>query len=291
MKSWFLRAAVVFMLTTGLTDYAASQDMYPEVPYVPTTENVVDKMLELAKITGSDVVYDLGCGDGRIVITAAKRYGARGIGIDIDPQRIRESRENAVKAGVTDRVTFHETDLFEADISPASVVTLYLLTFVNLKLRPKLFEEIRPGTRIVSHNYGMDEWKPDYYTEVPGRWDSHKVYYWVMPANVSGTWTWIENTVNGDKPVTMRIDQYFQEVNGKIVSGEAVVNPSCMTLHGEALSFVIEDERGVITYEGHAAGDVIEGMMKSDKGSGGITVWRAARDPKTVNDIDIREKK
>jgi len=264
--------------------------MYPEVPYVPTPENVVDKMLELSQITGSDIVYDLGCGDGRIVITAAQRYGAKGIGIDIDPQRISESRENAEKAEVAERVTFHEMDLFEADISQASVVTLYLLTYVNLKLRPKLFDEIRPGTRIVSHNYGMDEWKPDYYTEVPGRWDSHKVYYWVMPANVSGTWTWIENTVNGDKPVTMQIEQYFQEVKGKIVSGETAENTSCMALRGEALTFVLEDERGTITFEGHAKGDVIEGMMKNDRGSGGIMVWRAAREPMTVSEIDIATK-
>jgi SAM-dependent methyltransferase len=149
----------------------------PDVPYVPTTREVVDQMLRMAKVGKSDVVYDLGCGDGRIVITAAKQYGARGIGVDIDPQRIREARDNAKSEGVTEKVTFTQGDLFTTDLSKATVVTLYLLPAVNLKLRPKLLSELKPGTRIVSHNYDMGDWKPEQTVTV----GSHTVYMWTVP--------------------------------------------------------------------------------------------------------------
>lgn len=147
-----------------------------DVPFVPTPERVVAKMLEVAKVGPKDVVYDLGSGDGRIVIAAAKK-GARGIGIDIDPERIREARENARRAGVTKRVEFRESDLFKADFSDATVVTLYLLSGVNLKLRPKLLAELKPGTRIVSHGFDMGDWKPAGTYTV----GTSTVYYWVVP--------------------------------------------------------------------------------------------------------------
>jgi SAM-dependent methyltransferase len=148
-----------------------------DVPYVPTPQEVVDEMLKMAAVGKNDVIYDLGCGDGRIVITAAQKYGARGVGIDIDPQRIAESNANAQKAGVTDRVKFMEQDLFTADFKQATVVTLYLLPAVNLKLRPKLLAELKPGTRIVSHAFDMGDWKPDKTSVVDGR----TIYYWVVP--------------------------------------------------------------------------------------------------------------
>jgi precorrin-6B methylase 2 len=132
----------------------------PDVGYVPTEPDVVDTMLDLAKLTPADVLYDLGCGDGRIVVTAAKR-GAHAIGIDIDPRRIAEANANANAAGVSDRVQFLQEDLFSADISKATVVTVYLLPSLNLKLRPKLFKELRPGTRVVSHSFDMGDWKPE----------------------------------------------------------------------------------------------------------------------------------
>lgn len=151
----------------------------PDVIYVPTPEAVVDEMLRLADVKSNDLVYDLGSGDGRIVITAAKERGARGIGIDINPERIQEANENAKKAGVTDRVEFRQQDLFETDFSNATVVTLYLLPALNVKLRPKLLSQLKPGTRIVSHAFDMGDWKPDKVVEVGGR----TVYYWVVPAN------------------------------------------------------------------------------------------------------------
>jgi ubiquinone/menaquinone biosynthesis C-methylase UbiE len=148
-----------------------------DVPFVPTPEKVVDRMLEIAKVGPNDVVYDLGSGDGRIVIAAAKKHGARGVGIDIDPERIKEARANARSAGVSDRVEFREADLFKTDLSEATVVTLYLLSSVNLQLRPKLLSELKPGTRIVSHAFDMGDWKP-LKTEKVG---SSSVYYWVVP--------------------------------------------------------------------------------------------------------------
>lgn len=156
---------------------AATPTRTPDVVFVPTPEEVVDAMLKVAKVTSRDVVYDLGSGDGRIAIAAAKEHGARAIGIDIDPQRIAEANENAKKAGVTDKVRFVQADLFESNISEATVVTLYLLPSLNLKLMPKLMKELKPGTRIVSHAFDMGDWEPEQELEVDGR----KVYYWTIP--------------------------------------------------------------------------------------------------------------
>lgn len=133
----------------------------PDVPYVPTTEQAVEAMLKLAEVKSTDVVYDLGCGDGRIVIAAAKLYGAHGVGIDINPVRIAEARENAKKAGVENLVRFEENDLFQATIAPATVVTLFLLNSVNLQLRPKLLNDLQPGTRVVSNTFSMGDWNPE----------------------------------------------------------------------------------------------------------------------------------
>ena len=152
----------------------------PDVPYVPTPQRVVDRMLDLAEVSEDDVVYDLGSGDGRIVIRAATEYGARGVGIEIDSALVRKARQNAEEAGVTDRVTFVQGDLFEADISEATVVTLYLLPSVNLRLRPKLFEELAPGTRVVSHDFDMDEWQHEERVEV----GSDAIFLWTIPEEV-----------------------------------------------------------------------------------------------------------
>ncbi len=149
----------------------------PDVIFVPTPNDIVATMLRMAAVTKKDTVYDLGCGDGRIVITAAQKYGARGVGIDIDPERVAEATENVRKAGVADRVKIIRGDLFEADISPATVVTLYLLTELNLKLRPKLLRDLNPGTRVVSHAFAMGDWKPERTADVSGT----MVYLWRIP--------------------------------------------------------------------------------------------------------------
>jgi Methyltransferase domain len=152
----------------------------PDVVYVPTPQTVVDKMLEIAKVNKNDFVYDLGSGDGRLVITAAQKFGTQGIGIDIDPERIKEANANAKKAGVSDKVQFLQQDLFKSDFSKATVVTLYLLPELNVKLRPQLFKQLKPGTRIVSHAFDMGDWKPEKVVQVDGR----TVYYWTIPKEI-----------------------------------------------------------------------------------------------------------
>ena len=152
-----------------------------DVPYVPTPQTVVDEMLAMAEVTGNDVLYDLGSGDGRIPITAAKKFGTRGVGIDLNPVRVREANENAKEAGVTDKVRFTEGDLFQQDFSEATVVTLYLLPDVNIKLRPKLLA-MKPGTRVVSHNYNMGDWDPEKMkTMKTPDGVEHHIYFWRVP--------------------------------------------------------------------------------------------------------------
>jgi SAM-dependent methyltransferase len=168
---------------------AAAQTRQPkhqvDVPYVPTTEEAVQVMLKLADVKKSDVVYDLGCGDGRIVIAAAKEYGAHGVGIDINPERIQEAEANAKKAGIEKLVRFEENDLFDVDIREATVVTLFLLESVNLKLRPKLLRDLKPGTRIVSNTFEMGDWKPEKEFSLDDLGDgealSRKFFLWIVP--------------------------------------------------------------------------------------------------------------
>jgi SAM-dependent methyltransferase len=176
----------LILFAIGSVAQGLSQEAKPkrelDVPYVPTSEDVVAGMLKAGDVKKGDVLYDLGCGDGRIVITAAQKFGTRGVGVDIDPNRIKEARANAEKAGVTGLVKFIEQDLFEANIADATVVTLYLLPSINLKLRPKLFRELKPGTRIVSHSFDMGDWKPEKESDVNGS----RIYYWTIPANGAG---------------------------------------------------------------------------------------------------------
>jgi predicted O-methyltransferase YrrM len=163
------------------TEVQNTQQREPDVVYVPTPQEVVDEMLALANVTGKDVLYDLGSGDGRIPITAAQKFGTRGIGIDINPERIREAKENAQKAGVTDKVEFRQQDLFQSDFSEASVVTLYLLPSLNVKLRPQLLSQLKPGTRIVSHDFDMGDWKPERTVKTK---EGSNIYLWIVPKEV-----------------------------------------------------------------------------------------------------------
>lgn len=172
-----LRAFAVAVLVILAPPASAQPARAPDVIFVPTPQELVDDMLCLAGVKKGDVLYDLGSGDGRIPITAARRYGVRAVGIDIDPDRIREANENARKAGVTKLVEFRNEDLFQASWKEATVITLYLLPDLNLKLRPRLLKELKPGTRIVSHQFDMGDWKPDKKLEVNGR----TVYLWTIP--------------------------------------------------------------------------------------------------------------
>lgn len=182
-----------FSLSTPHPSYSLSQNPQPspspsespsrapDVVYVPTPDVVIEKMFELAKVTKDDVVYDLGSGDGRIVITAAQKFGTRGVGVEIRPDLVQKARQNAQKAGVSDRVEFLQQDLFQTDLREATVVTLYLLPHLNLKLRSRLFEQLKPGSRVVSHDYHMGDWKPERVVEVEGPRRIHTIYSWVIP--------------------------------------------------------------------------------------------------------------
>lgn len=232
----------------------------PDVIYVPTPQDVVHEMLKMAKVTKADVVYDLGCGDGRIVVTAAKDYGARGIGFDIDPDRVRESRANVAAAMVGDRVEIRQGDLFEVNLSPASVLTLYLLESLNRRLRPKIFSELKPGSRVVSHAFSMGEWMPDDQKVITKSGYDHRVYFWIVPANVSGIWK-----VQGPAPggiSELRIYQSFQNVSGSVEREGKSAAIQNGRVNGDRLTFSIGGSTGKAgrpaTVSVRVAGDRIE---------------------------------
>jgi precorrin-6B methylase 2 len=263
-----------------------------DVPYVPTKPEVVAEMLRMANVGKDDMLYDLGCGDGRIVITAAKLYGTRGVGIDIDPDRIKESRENAAKANVTSLVKFIQGDLFQADFHEATVVSLYLLTSVNLRLRPRLFAQLRPGTRVVSHNYAMDTWKPDQSSVVMVNGTTHNVYFWVIPVNVTGTWkwTWAENSPKTG--ASLELEQHFQWPAGRLKLGGAEFPLRDVQLTGDRLKFAVDgNERGqavTMVFEGRVTGNSINGSVEV-QGQAGQKVkraWKANRNPATISPFD-----
>jgi precorrin-6B methylase 2 len=283
-----LLAAIAFcMWGWGSPLYSFPSDrIILDVPYVPTRQKVVDEMLKMAQVGPRDVLYDLGSGDGRIVITAAKEFGARGVGVDLDPNRILESNRNASRAGVADRVRFIEGDLFEADISEATVVTLYLLRGVNLKLRPKLLRDLRPGTRIVSHNYDMDKWRPDQEESI----GSHDIYYWVVPSNVSGQWKSPSGN-DGEERYTLSVDQTFQNFQGTLTRGGVTMPIEDGKVTGDRISFTVEEKengkRRNLAFTGLARGHSMEGTLYSgDQKGEQARSWRVEREPSSLTEID-----
>jgi SAM-dependent methyltransferase len=247
-----------------------AQDL--DVPYVPTPHDVVAAMLDVTGVGPGDYVIDLGSGDGRIVIAAAER-GATGHGIDLNPVRVSEAVNNARKAGVDDRVVFLEGDLFQADISRATVITMYLLSSVNLKLRPVLLKELRPGTRIVSHSFSMGEWEADEHVRV----DNRHVYYWVIPADVSGRWQWESN---GQK-FAMNAGQEFQKVNLELNAGNRSLVVQEPLLIGERLTFTAVDKGNGNNYlfNGRVDGKNITGTVQIRSGNNKYSIenWSATR--------------
>ena len=263
-----------------------------DVPYVPTKPEVVAEMLRMANVGKNDILYDLGCGDGRIVITAAQQYQTRGVGIDIDPDRIKESNENAVKADVTHLVKFIQQDLFEADFHEATVVSLYLLTSVNLRLRPRLLSQLRPGTRIVSHNYGMDTWKPDQSSVVMVNEQTHNVYLWVVPANVSGTWKWTWLEKSQKVSYELDLEQLFQWPSGRIKVGGSELLLRDVVLTGDKIKFSVDKEEGgktvTMIFEGQVTDNSIDGStdMQGEAHKQSQIVWKAKRNPATMKPLD-----
>jgi hypothetical protein len=259
-------AAAVLLLSAGA---ALAQD-FGDTPYVQTPQNVVDRMLQVAKVNSRDYVIDLGSGDGRLVITAAKKYGARGFGVDLDRRLVEQANRTAAKAGVRDRAVFYERDIYQTDLSAASVVTIYLLPEVNLMMRPTLLATLKPGSRIVTHDYDMGEWQPDeqLVMDAPdkpvGRDKKSKVFYWVIPANAAGRWRW-ELAVAGKPAVfDLTITQNFQKISGNAtVDGRALVL-SKARLSGEDVAFELADARDGARYEfsGHIVGHNINGSVR-----------------------------
>jgi hypothetical protein len=281
------RLCGVFLVGGLLAGTACAQD-YGDTPYVPTPQNVVDRMLEVAKVGSKDYVIDLGSGDGRMIITAAKKLGARGFGVDLDTQLVKRANALAAKAGVADRAKFYARDLYQTDISPATVVTIYLLPEVNLMVRPKLLATLKPGTRIVSHDYDMGEWPPDLALTLDapdkpvGRDRKSKVFYWVVPAKASGKWRWQLAREGKKLDYELTLNQNFQKIEGVLSADGVKVAIEEAKLSGSHISFsasLKQDGASVhLTFDGRIAGDAIKGQAQMKRGEAAEKLaWKAAR--------------
>ena len=263
-RSTYRRAVVALLGAALLAPAAVAQDneqpIKKDVPYVPTPQELVDKMVEKAKITEKDTVYDLGCGDGRMVITAAKKHGARGIGVDIDPERIKEANANAKEAGVTDKVKFIQADLFTMDFKDADVLLMYLLPSVNVKLRPKILE-LKPGTRIVSHAFDMGDWEADDTIEADGR----TAYYWTVPAKVDGTWQATLKDGGRQKQATLNLKQQYQQVSGTAEIDGKQVEIKDAKLKGDQLTLALDGNK---TYTVRVDGANMQEVAKGEGANG-----------------------
>jgi SAM-dependent methyltransferase len=244
-------AAVSFAMVFAAT-VAASAQPSPnlDVIFVPTPMEVVERMLTLADVKKGEFLIDLGCGDGRIPVTAAKKYGARGLCVDLDPTRIKEANERVKNEGVGDSVEVRQQNLFDTDITKADVISMYLLPELNRRLRPRILD-LRPGTRIVSHAFDMGEWKPDQEENVNGR----RAYLWIVPAKVEGKW----NVQSGDKKFDLDVKQSFQEVSGEAqIDGKSVPIQNGK-LKGKEISFEVQLDGKTQSFRGEVDGGAIKG--------------------------------
>jgi SAM-dependent methyltransferase len=255
-------AALSILLVAALAHAQPAKEFQPEVGqagkdvvWVPTPQALVDKMLDMAKVTPKDYVIDLGSGDGRTVITAAKR-GSKALGIEYNPEMVELSKRNAAKEGVSDKASFMKADLFETDFSQAQVITMFLLPSINMKLRPKILN-LKPGTRIVSNTFDMEDWKPDEDATVENCTNWCTAHLWIVPAKVDGTW----KTGQGD----LTIKQSFQNITGTLKNG-SVVTPINGKLHGNQITFTA----GSTQYTGNVNGNSIDGTPGGAK-------WTATR--------------
>jgi len=264
-----------------VTETPTDETVRPDIHYVPTPQELVDAMLLMAEVKKDDLLYDLGSGDGRLVITAAKTYGARGIGIDIDPVRITEAKQNAAAAKVEDKVEFRQQDLFTSDFKDANVITLYLLEQLNRRLRPQLFAQVKPGTRIVSHAFRMGDWAPDAEKTLKVNATNYDAYLWVVPANMSGRWK-----VTGDRgtpgiPESVVVEQAFQKITVRAGEGGEVLGEG--NLKGTDFVLTLKGAAGenVTSFAGSIEGNRIK-ATPSGKGGG----WSAEREAGTEKPLD-----
>lgn len=259
--------AAAFALLCSATVAAAQSS----VPYVPTPSEVVERMLDLGKVGPRDYLVDLGSGDGRIVVTAAKKFGTRGYGVDLDPQRIEEANANARAAGVADKVAFYRRDLFDTDLSQATVITMYLLPQVNLALRPRLLD-LKPGTRIVSHDFSMNDWQPDQHVSMPapdkygGSGGTSDIYLWVVPAKVAGAWRWTLPLRGGSVSYELEARQQFQTVQGTVRVGGQRAALQSAKLDGDRIELAFTANVAGMpvrhAYSGRIEGDAINGTVR-----------------------------
>jgi SAM-dependent methyltransferase len=252
--------AGAFLVCVGFLAVAYINAQNLDVIFVPTPRKTVDRMMEIADVGSADFVIDLGSGDGRIAIAAGRR-GARALGVDLDPARIHDAQLNAQRADVTDRVTFRQHNLFETDLSQATVLTMYLLPSINVKLRPKILA-LRPGTRVVSHDFRMGNWKPDL-TETTN-W---RIHFWVVPARIAGRW----QVRSGDRVFSLTIAQRYQEFQGSANADGRTAALRNTKLRGANIEFAIDLDGPATTLRGVVNGDHMQG--RSDAG----TEWAAAR--------------
>jgi SAM-dependent methyltransferase len=255
----------------------ALAQVVPDVPFVPTPQVVVDEMLRVARVGQADFVIDLGSGDGRIAITAAKKFGARAMGVELDEHLIFQSEESARQAAVEDRVKFLRQDLFKTDLSPATVITMYLLPSVNRRLRPRLLD-LKPGTRIVAHDFDLEDWKPDQVTTI-----RKNVFLWVVPAKVGGRWRARVPLPDGPRTIEIELNQRFQDVNGLARIDGQVTQMWEAKLSADRLSFVLvdgtdRDNEASLYFEGRVAGSAIEGEIRRGVGNGQTRIkWQATK--------------
>jgi hypothetical protein len=230
-----------------------------DVIWVPTPDRSVERMLHMAQVGPKDFVVDLGSGDGRTVIAAATKFRARSLGIEFNPDMVELSRRSAEKEGVADTATFVQGDIFASDFSSATVVTMYLLDDLNLRLRPKLLE-MKPGTRIASHEFNMGDWEPDDTSHI----EDSTTYFWVVPAKVGGDWK-LGVDIGADEDAVLKLSQKFQKVEGTLVSKSSQLGLRDMSLRGDLLRFSLVDFRGVLReFSGRVRGSVISGSVRTD---------------------------
>ncbi len=266
---------------------AQGVDKELDTPYVPTPQAVVERMLELAQVKPGDTVVDLGSGDGRIMITAARKYGARGFGVELDPRLVRRSNDEARRVGVADRVKFLQQDLFKTDFHEADVLTLYLLPDVNMALRPRILGELKPGTRVVSHDYDMGGWRPEAQETLPapdkavGARKESTVYLWIVPAKVEGAWEIEIRVGRKARRISLALEQQYQRVSGTARLPEGGSLPiSEGRLRGDELRLTLPGgvvARDPVDLIGRAAGDSLSGTVR--RADREIATWSALRRP------------
>lgn len=273
---WLKKAMLVLALPAiALSAPAGAQEGRGDVVYVPTPQVVVDEMLGMAKIGPADYLVDLGSGDGRIVITAAKKHGAQGVGVDLDSYLLRLAREGAQKEGVTARATFLEENLFETDLSKATVISTYLLPEMNLKLRPKILA-LKPGTRVVAHDYHMGDWYPDSQKDIPvpekvvGTPGLSYIYLWVVPAKVAGKWQGQVSGAGKEVPYEIAFDQFFQILEGNVRAGSDNVQLRGRVVNGDQITFTTQPKGSTggqrHEFNGRISGDTMQGTVRIGEG-------------------------